>query len=102
LFCRNKAKTAAAALPLVPLALPCAQIKRQCGKCKHTRWLQLRPPKTQRELEEEAIKRKKKKDAADEACRLQAAADEKIQFMCRHDVGDEVSRPPCFIHCVLC
>ena len=92
MFCRNKAKKAAAA---VPLALPCGQIKRQCGKCHQIRWLQPRPPKTSRELEEDAAKRKKKLDAADEACRLEAAEDKKIEFMCRHAVGDKVARPPC-------
>ena len=94
LFCRNKAKKAAAALPL---ALPCGQIKRKCGKCHHIRWLERRLPKTPHQLEEDAAKRKKKKDAADEACRLEAAADDKIKFICRHDVDDEVTRPPCLL-----
>ena len=94
MVCRNKAKKAAAAVPLAPLALPCAQIKRQCGKCHQIRWLERRPPKTAAELEEDDAKRKKKKD---EACRLEAAADDKIKFMCRHDVDDEVTRPPCLL-----
>ena len=90
--CRKKQANAAAAA--LPLALTCGQIQRKCGRCKQSRWLNLRAPKTSTDLEKDAAKRNKKKDAADEACRREAADDEKIKFMCRHAVGDEVTRPP--------
>ena len=84
-----KEKKEAAALPL---ALTCGQIRRKCGKCHQIRHLERRPLKSTRELEEEA---RKKNLVAAEVARREAAAAEVIGFMCRHAVGDKVTRPPC-------
>ena len=90
---RKKATEAAVALAQV-FALPCDQRQVKCGRCKQMRWLRKALPKTAEAVEEEE---EKKREMAIEtrAARRKAEDDDVMQFLCRHAVGDEVTRPPC-------
>ena len=93
IWCHRKkaAKEAAAALAQV-FALPCDQRQVKCGRCHQMRWLRKALPKTAEAVEEEE---KKKTEMAMESARHEADDDEVMKFMCRHAVGDKVTRPPC-------
>jgi hypothetical protein len=88
---RKKAKEAAAARAQV-FTLPCDQRQVKCGTCKQTRWLKKALPKTAEAVEEEE---EKKREMATETARRKAEDADVMKFLCRHPVGDEVTRPHC-------
>ena len=88
---RKKAKDAAAARAQV-FALPSDQRQVRCGRCKQMRWLKKALPKTAEAVEEEE---EKKREMATETARRKAEDADVMKFLCRHAVGDEVTRPPC-------
>ena len=89
---RKKAAKQAAAAHAEVFALPCDQRQVKCGRCHQMRWLKKALPKTAEAMKEEE---KKKTEQAVESARRKAEDDEVMKFLCRHAVGDEVTRPPC-------